>query len=189
MNLAVQVFIDREDGERDLFDPPSAADGEAGYDSWRDTVWGSRQARALGAVLLPKLADGDLYVEPDEVEEFLRECALLRDNLDALVPGMDALDPHPAGRLVTAGAEVRFESGDTAADFRQTVADRLANLAAAARYALVVGGGVAISTATSSSSDSSEDAPSHTLDANAEQPAVDTQSITDPSAPASSTNA
>jgi hypothetical protein len=176
MNLAVQVFIDREDCERDLFDPPTAADGEAGYDSWRDTVWGSRQARALGAELLPKLADGDLYVEPGEVEELLRECAVLRDNLDSLVPGMDALDPRPAGRLVTTGTEVRFESGDTAADFRQTVADRLANIVAAARYALIVGGGVAISTAPSSSSDSSDDAPPHTPDANAEQ----SQSAVDP---------
>lgn len=148
MNLAVQVFIDREDGERDLFDPPTDAGGEAGYDSWRDTVWGSQRARALGADLLPRLAEDDLYVEPERVEKLLQECNLLRDNLDKLVPGMDALAPHPASHLVNAGAEVRFESDDAAEDFRQTVADRLANIEAAARYALVVGGGVAISTST-----------------------------------------
>ena len=160
MNLSVQVFIDREDGERDLFDPPNDADGQAGYDSWRDTVWGSHRARALGAEHLPRLAEGDLYVESDEVGELLQECALLRDNLDKLVPGMDALDPHPAGRLVITSAVVRFESGDdTATDFRQTVADRLANIEAAARYALVVGGGVAICTSTARVPAAPEDAP------------------------------
>ena len=152
MNLSVQVFIDREDGERDVFDPPTDADGQAGYDSWRDTVWGSRRARALGAAFLPHLAEGDLYVEPGEVAEFLEECALLRDNLDKLVPGMDALDPRAAGHLVNAGAGsdagIRFEADQPAADFRCTVADCLANIEAAARYALVIGGGVAISAAT-----------------------------------------
>lgn len=189
MNLAVQVFIDREDGRRDLFDPPTDADGEAGYDSWRDTVWGSRQACALGAELLPKLADGDLYVEPGEVEELLRECALLRANLDILVPGMDALAPHPVGHLVNEGAVVRFESGDTAAAFRQTVADRLANIAGAARYALVVGGGVAISTAAPLSPDSPEDAPPDVPDILDASDAATEQSVRAPSAPASSTNA
>lgn len=146
VNLSVQVFIDREDGERDLFDPPTDADGQAGYDSWRETVWGSRRARALGAEILPRLVDGDLYVEPAEVAVFLQECALLRENLEKLVPGMDALDPHAAGYLVNAAVEVRFESGDAAAEFRRTVADRLTNIEAAARYALVISGGVAIST-------------------------------------------
>ena len=190
MNLAVQVFIDREDGQRDLFDPPTDADGEAGYDSWRDTVWGSRQARTLGAELLPKLADGDLYVEPGEVEAFLRECVLLRDNLETLVPGMDALDPHLAGHLVNTGSEIRFESGgDTAAAFRQTVADRLANIAAAARYALVVGGGVAISTVTSSSLDSPEGTLSDAPDTSDTPDAATGQSVRGASEPASSTNA
>jgi len=155
----VQVFIDREDGERDLFDPPTDADGQAGYDSWRETVWGSRQARALGAEILPRLADGDLYVEPAEVTAFLQECALLRDNLDKLVPGMDALDPHAAGYRVNAAVEVSFESGDAAAEFRQTVADRLTNIAAAARYALVIGGGVAISTSATTPVDELKLAP------------------------------
>lgn len=146
MNLSVQVFIDREDGQRDLFDPPTDAQGRAGFDSWRDTVWGSRQARALGVEYFPRLAEGDLHVEPGEVPGFLRECAALRENLDKLVPGMDALDPHAAGHLVNTGVEVRVESCDAVADFRETVADRLANIEAAAKYALVVGGGVTIST-------------------------------------------
>ncbi len=146
MDLSVQVFIDRENGERDLFDPPTDEQAQAGFDSWRDTVWGSRQARALGARYFPRLAEGDLYIAPGEVAAFVRECAALHDNHDKLVPGMDALDPHAAGHLVNTGSEVRVEPCDAVADFRRTVADRLANIEAAARYALIVGGGVAIST-------------------------------------------
>jgi hypothetical protein len=157
--LSVQVFIDREDGERDLFDPPTDAAGQAGYDSWRETVWGSPRTRALGADYLPRLSQGDLHVPPGEVQAFLSECALLHDNLDKLVPGMDALDPHAAGHLVNTGAEVRFEPCDAAADFRQTVAARLANIAAAARYALVIGGGVTISTSTALPCDDPHEAP------------------------------
>jgi len=171
--LSVQVFIDREDGERDLFDPPTDADGQAGYDSWRDTVWGSRRAQALGAEILPRLADGDLYVEPAEVAEFLQECALLRDNLDKLVPGMDALDPHAAGYLVNATVEVRFESGGAAAAFRQTVADRLANIEAAARYALVIGGGIAISTSNAPLVEDSEQAAADAGGSESESPEPD----------------
>lgn len=173
MNLSVQVFIDREDGERDLFDPPTDADGQAGYDSWRDTVWGSQRARALGAEILPRLAQGDLYVEPAEIAEFLRECALLRDNLDKLVPGMDALDPHAAGYLVNAAAEVRFEAGDAAAEFRRTVANRLANIEAAARYALVVAGGIAISTSTVLLVEDPEHASTGEAESEAESPGPD----------------
>ncbi|WP_211465739.1 hypothetical protein [Actinocrinis puniceicyclus] len=147
MDLAVQVFIDREDGRRDLFDPPTEAAGSAGFDSWRETVWGSPRARSLGARLLPRLAEADLLVEPARLHDLLEECALLRDRLETLIPGMDALDPHAPGYYVNTGSHVRIESAEAVAHFRHTVAQRLANIESAAMYALVVGGGVAISTA------------------------------------------
>lgn len=134
VNLSVQVFIDREDGRRDMFDPPTDERGHAGFESWRETVWGSRRVKALGAVFFPRLATSDLYIEPGELDAFLNECAVLLDNLDGLVPGMDPLDRRAERRL------------DAVAEFRHTLAERLENIAAAARYALIVGGGVVIAT-------------------------------------------
>lgn len=173
MILSVQVFIDREDGARDLFDPPTDAAGHAGYDSWRETVWGSPRARALGAEFLPRLAEGDLDVAPAHVEAFLQECRMLLDNLDKLVPGMDALDPYAAGYLVNTGTEVRFEPCGAAADFRQIIADRLANIAAAARYAVVIGGGVAISTSSAPLSEDPADATADESEFGPESPEPD----------------
>lgn len=144
MNLSVQVFIDREDGRRDLFDPPTDESAHAGFDSWRETVWGSRRAVELGAEFLPRLAADDLYVEAGELDAFLKECAVLRDNLDKLVPGMDSLGRKAAARAARTHAGNGFEPCDAVADFRRTVAERLANIEAAARYALIVGGGVLI---------------------------------------------
>lgn len=143
----MQVFIDREDGRRDLFDPPTEAAGSAGFDSWRETVWGSPRARSLGARLLPRLAEADLLVEPAQLYDLLAECALLRDRLETLIPGMDALDPHAPGYFVNTGSHIRMESAEAVTHFRHTVAQRIANIESAAMYALVIGGGVTITTA------------------------------------------
>ncbi|MGW0288315.1 hypothetical protein ACWDXT_35280 [Streptomyces sp. NPDC003236] len=84
----------------------------------RTDLWGSERVRALGARFLPELASCDLYVEPEDIEEFLDECALLR-------PHAAALDAHCGYR-------------------EGYVAERLANITAAARRAQDVSGGVLV---------------------------------------------
>ncbi|MEU4468659.1 hypothetical protein AB0G20_34075 [Streptomyces sp. NPDC024017] len=84
MSLSVDVFLREPDGQWRILDVPEGRDDSAGFESWRRTVWGSEPVRALGARFLPVLADDDLEVEAEDVAEFLREVALLRDHLDAI---------------------------------------------------------------------------------------------------------
>ncbi|MGW0291602.1 hypothetical protein [Streptomyces tuirus] len=83
MSLSVDVFLREPDGQWRILDVPEGRDDSAGFESWRRTVWGSEPVRALGARFLPALAD-DLEIEAEEVAEFLREVALLRDHLEAI---------------------------------------------------------------------------------------------------------
>jgi hypothetical protein len=113
MSLTVQVF--GPDGALEAPEP-------AGFQSYRTVVWGSQAARDLGARFFPQLAFGDLRVQPGEVEDFEKECALLRAHLDTIAP------PDEQGRS-------RCE----------TVAERLTIIEAAAARARSLGGGVVIS--------------------------------------------
>ena len=122
MSLTVYVFQPGEDGKPDVLDPPDDRGSElAGFESYRTVVWGSEAVRALGARFFPLLALKDLWVQPEEVEEFQRECALLRDHLDEIAV------PDETGR-----------------PRRDTVSDRLANIEATAARARSLGGGVVI---------------------------------------------
>lgn len=84
MTLAVDVFLRDADGQWNVLDVPEGCNDSAGFENWRETVWGSAPVRALGATYLPVLASGDLYVEASDVPEFLREIALLREHLEAV---------------------------------------------------------------------------------------------------------
>lgn len=59
----------------------------AGPERWRWTVWGSGTVRELGARFFSVLADEDLYVGPDQVGDFLHECALLAGSLEEIAAG------------------------------------------------------------------------------------------------------
>lgn len=78
MTLLVHTFVHDEPGKLRLLDDPEDGGDMAGFESSRTKLWGSEPARALGARFLPRLADDDLYVQPEDVEEFLAECELLR---------------------------------------------------------------------------------------------------------------
>ncbi|MFF1834625.1 hypothetical protein ACFVXE_10535 [Streptomyces sp. NPDC058231] len=119
MTLLVQTFVREEDGTLRLLDDAWDGSEMAGVEICRTELWGSEAVRALGARFLPELATYDLYVEPEDIEEFLAECELLRG--------------HTAELDVRCG----FRAG--------YVAERLANIAAAARRARSVGGGVLVS--------------------------------------------
>lgn len=124
MSLLVDVFIVGDDGEMCLVDVPDGCSDMAGFESWRRTVWGSSAVGSLGARFFPELAGSDLVVGPDQVSDFLVECALIRCNLEALAPRRDsaARDEGPV----------------------RQVSERLANIKGAAQRALRLGGGVVI---------------------------------------------
>ncbi|MER5428794.1 hypothetical protein [Streptomyces sp. NPDC002588] len=71
-------------GQWQVLDVPEGCNDSAGFEVWRETVWGSEAVRSLGARFLPVLAESDLYVEADEVADLLDEVALLRANLELI---------------------------------------------------------------------------------------------------------
>ena len=88
------------------------------------------------------LPTADLRVGAGETTAFLRECALLREHLDVIAAGADLAGQHgvavstATGRVTAVGASREV--------FREQVSLRLANIEAAARRALEVGGEVVI---------------------------------------------
>ncbi|MEU3220381.1 hypothetical protein [Streptomyces sp. NPDC006971] len=118
MTLLVHTFVYDGDGTSRLLDDPEDGSDMAGFESTRTGLWGSGYTRALGARFFPELADGILRVEPEDIGEFLTECALL--------------GRHTAMLAARGGY------------WEDYVAVRLANITAAARRARSVGGGVLI---------------------------------------------
>jgi len=131
-SLSVHVFLAVAGGERDVLDPPSHGESLAGFESWRHSVWGSPQVKALGAEFFPRLAEDDLYVEPEQVDAFLHECDLLRTSLEVIAPAPSPLNP-------TATYFVKGDDGklvpvvppDPLVAFRETVSRRLRNIESA----------------------------------------------------------
>lgn len=120
MSLTVDVWVvdqEKVSGRRILDVPPNASD-LAGFERTRRTLWGTAAVRSLGAAFLPRLADGDLWVDVDEVAAFAAECAML-------------LAERAAITAATGYGE----------DFLEF---RLANMIAAAQRARSAGGGVVV---------------------------------------------
>ncbi|NEB03013.1 hypothetical protein [Streptomyces sp. SID13726] len=124
MSLCVDVFVRDANGLWEVLDVPEGAGDSAGFESWREEVWGSGTVRSLGARFLPALAGGDLYVETHDVADFLAEIALLRANLDLI-----------------AATTVRPRSIE---EHRGGIERRLDNIEAAALRARDLGAGVLI---------------------------------------------
>ncbi|MEU6674017.1 hypothetical protein [Streptomyces sp. NPDC046925] len=124
MSLSVDVFVVGADGEKQVLDVPEGCSDSAGFESWRTRVWGAPVVRSLGAGFFPVLADADLHLDPGQVPAFLRECLLLRENLDKIVAGTEPVR--------------------STAEHRAAICDRLSIIEEAARRALAMGGGVLI---------------------------------------------
>ncbi|MFE3518523.1 hypothetical protein [Streptomyces sp. NPDC059166] len=124
MSLSVNVFVVDVDGKRRVQDVPAGRSNSAGAESWRTRVWGAEVVRSLGASFFPVLTDADLQVDPAQVPEFLRECLLLRENLE---------------RIVSESEPVR-----TVEEHRGAISERLAIIEEAASRAGAMGGGVLI---------------------------------------------
>jgi hypothetical protein len=133
MSLAVSVYVGGEKAGEPL---------AAGFENWRTQVWGSPRVRALGAVYFPELAERDLRAAAGEVAAFLRECALLREHLNAITGAVD-LSGQPGTAVDLASGSVTAVAGSREV-FREQVSQRLANIEAAASRALFLGGEVIV---------------------------------------------
>ncbi|MFE3864975.1 hypothetical protein ACFXPT_31710 [Streptomyces goshikiensis] len=124
MSLSVDVFVVGEHGQVNVLDVPEGSSDLAGFERWRTSVWGNETVRSLGASFFPVLAGDDLKVLPDQVREFLTECALIRSNLEVVAPRTDPSKTH--------------------AEYVRQIAERLRNIEDAAERARGVAGGVLI---------------------------------------------
>ncbi|MFJ3965619.1 hypothetical protein [Streptomyces sp. NPDC090036] len=118
MSLLVHTFVYDADGGHDFLEDPEYGDTLAGFESTRTRLWGSGAIRAMGARFFPRLDGDNLYVERDEIDEFLAECEAVRPHLD-----------HLAGQ------------GGYHAEY---VAERFDNIVAAALRAKAEGGGIVV---------------------------------------------
>ncbi|MFD0078142.1 hypothetical protein ACFVIY_37530 [Streptomyces sp. NPDC127166] len=124
MSLSVDVFVVGGNGKIDVLDVPEGCSDLAGFESWRTSVWGSEAVRSLGASFFPVLANEDLTVFPDHVADLLAECAVIRNNLEAVAPSIDPSKSH--------------------AEYVRQISQRLQNIETAAERAQSLGGGVLI---------------------------------------------
>ena len=118
MSLLVNVYTRTSDGKMAIVDPAEHADELAGFESYRQKVYGSDAARALGLRLLPQLDGDNLYAEGADVDRLRAEAEIALANIEQFEAEADA----PAASL-----RPRFE-----------------NIIAAARRAVELGGGVVI---------------------------------------------
>ncbi|MFJ4776383.1 hypothetical protein [Streptomyces sp. NPDC088762] len=118
MTLLVHTFVYDADGRHDFLEDPEYGDTLAGFESTRTRLWGSAVMRDLGSRFFPRLDGDDLYVEGDEIDDFLAECESIRHHLDNLA-GLGGYDT----------------------DY---VAQRFDNIVAAAVRAKAVGGGIVV---------------------------------------------
>ena len=141
MSLTVSVYV--RDGSGKSLEDEALGSLAAGFENWRTQVWGSPAARALGAEYFPRLAGADLRVGAGEMTAFLRECALLREHLGAISAGA-ALTGQDGVAVNTEAGSATVVAASSREAFREQVSLRLANIEAAARRALEVGGEVII---------------------------------------------
>jgi hypothetical protein len=102
----------------EIIDPEDHSQELAGFETYRQRLYGSRAARALGLQILPTLDGSDIYAEGPEVERLRAEAELALAHIESFVAEAEA----PAESL-----RPRFE-----------------NIIAAARRAAGAGGGVVI---------------------------------------------
>lgn len=115
----------------------------AGFESWRTLVWGSPWVQALGAEIFPRLASGEtLTVDHGELARFQRECALLRENLDAVCADIDLAAQN--GTVVGSAPGQLIRASTSREVFRGLVSQRLANIEDAIARAAHAGGAVVI---------------------------------------------
>jgi hypothetical protein len=90
MTLTVFSFWnDPEMGTRQSFMDSAKGRSMAGVEQARWDLWGSEAVRRRGATFLPRLAQGDLWVENEELDAFEKEVATLMTGLAGLHSELD----------------------------------------------------------------------------------------------------
>ncbi|CAL9597840.1 hypothetical protein [Streptomyces sp. enrichment culture] len=97
MSLSVDVVVRGPNGEFDVLDTPEGVNDSAGFESWRQKVWGSRAVRSLGARFLPLLDGGWMEVATEDLPRLLDEILLLRARLDRIAAAT-GVHPDAIGR-------------------------------------------------------------------------------------------
>ncbi len=114
MSLLVHTFVYDADGGHDFLEDPDGGRSLAGFESTRTRLWGSEAIKALGCRFFPRLNGGDLYVERDEIDDFLAECEAVRPRLDHLA-GRGGYDVDYVTRrfdnIVAAALRAKAENG------------------------------------------------------------------------------
>jgi hypothetical protein len=83
MTLLVHPYTRKADGTFESVET-EYVDRMAGFESCRTDLWGHEAARSLGLVLLPSLADDDVYAEGVDLDLLEREVQTLLANQDRL---------------------------------------------------------------------------------------------------------
>ena len=69
-------------------------DNAAGFESYREFLWGSDAMSSRGMTFFPQLRDGDIYVAPDELEAFRLECLRVIEHSDSIADELWPEDPQ-----------------------------------------------------------------------------------------------
>lgn len=116
MSLVVSTFWhDPKSGEQREHTDWDDGHHMAGVERARWDLWGSAAVRGRGATFLPRLAESDLWVQPEELDAFVAEVQSLLSALDELRAelgrGPDCLLPHYLGNFLRAAAYARERNG------------------------------------------------------------------------------
>jgi hypothetical protein len=116
MSLVVSAFWrDAATGETQEFTNWSDGHHMAGVERARWELWGSEAVRRRGATFLPRLAESDLWVAPEELEAFAAEVRALLADVDGLRAelgrGPDCSLPHYLNNFLRAADYARSRGG------------------------------------------------------------------------------
>ena len=116
MTLMVSAYWwDPATGEPEFFTDCEEGRCMAGVEVARFELWGSESVRRRGATFLPQLAESDLWVMPEELDDFVAEVfRLLAEVTELRVElgrGPDCLLPHYLNNFLHAAEFARGKGG------------------------------------------------------------------------------
>jgi hypothetical protein len=89
MTLLVCAYKRLADGSIEWLAESLPGSDLAGFESMRQTFWGSDSAKGLGLVLLPTLASADIWAEGTDLDVLETEIAILSAHLDTVAEQQD----------------------------------------------------------------------------------------------------
>lgn len=117
MSLLVHKCFLIED-DWDIVDEPDYSRELAGFETWRNKLYGSAIAIKLGCKILPQLRKHDIYCFGEDVPQLLKDCQIMLEHLSLI------------------GLETQIDE--------EVIEFRVGNIRAATEWALANGGGVVV---------------------------------------------